>query len=123
MMRRVRLAAIVMILGLLFVGNVWAHAFLTAAVPAVGSSVSTGPKELRLHFSETVELKFSSVKITLEGGKEIASVRLAADPSDPQLIVVNLPTPLARGVYLIKWRVVSVDTHKTQGDYRFTVKQ
>lgn len=123
MMRKAQLAAIMVILGLLLVENAWAHAFLSAAVPAVGSTVATGPKELRLHFSEAVEIKFSSVKITLEGGKEIVPVRFAADPSDPQLIVVSLATPLARGVYLVKWRVVSVDTHKTQGDYRFTVKQ
>ena len=122
MMRIIKVVILVMIFGMMVVGNAWAHAFLSSAVPAVGSTVATGPKELRLHFSEDVEVKFSSVKITLEGGKDIGPVKIAVEPSHPQMIVVYLTTPLAPGVYVVHWRVVSVDTHKTQGDYRFTVK-
>jgi copper resistance protein C len=123
MMRKVQFVVSILILGILFTGNAWAHAFLSSAVPAVGSTVVTGPKELRLHFSEAVEVKFSNVKITMEGGKDIGPNKTAADPSDPQMIVVTLTAPLAPGVYLVRWRVVSVDTHKTQGDYRFTIKR
>jgi len=117
-----KVVILVMIFGMMIVGNAWPHAFLSSAVPRVGSTVVTGPNELRLLFTEAVEIMFSSVKITLEGGKDIETVKIAVEPSNPQMIVVYLTTPLAPGVYVVHWRVVSVDTHKTQGDYRFTVK-
>jgi len=31
--------------------------------------------------------------------------------------------PLPAGTYRVKWHVVSVDTHRTQGDFKFTVKR
>ena len=123
MMRKVQVVVAILIHCALLVGNAWAHAFLSSAVPAVGSSVATGPKELRLNFSETVEVKFSSVKVTWEGGKDIGPTKIFTDPSNPEMIFVRFPTPLSPGTYLVRWRVVSADTHKTQGDYRFTVKQ
>jgi len=122
-MRKALVMASFLFFGALPVGKVLAHAFLSSAVPAVGSTVTVGPKELRLQFSEAVEIKFSSVKIITEGGKEIGPVRITLNPSDPQRLIVSLPEPLTRGMYIVKWRVVSVDTHKTQGDYRFTVRQ
>jgi methionine-rich copper-binding protein CopC len=30
--------------------------------------------------------------------------------------------PLAPGTYKVTWHAVSVDTHRTQGSYEFTVK-
>jgi len=35
---------------------------------------------------------------------------------------VPLKTPLAAGDYQVNWHVLSVDGHKTQGSYRFSVK-
>jgi copper resistance protein C len=29
--------------------------------------------------------------------------------------------PLAPGVYQVQWHVISVDTHRTQGNFSFTV--
>ena len=123
MKRKIQLGLPILILIALLAVEAGAHAFLSSAVPAVGSTVAIGPKELRLHFSESVEVKFSTVKISMDGGKDIEPIKIAADPSNPEMIIVNLPAPLVPGRYLIKWRVVSVDTHKTQGDYRFTVKK
>jgi len=34
---------------------------------------------------------------------------------------VRLAHPLKPGTYLVSWHVVSVDTHRTSGTYKFTV--
>jgi len=36
-------------------------------------------------------------------------------------MMVPVPT-LAPGVYTVNWVGVSVDTHRSQGEYKFTVK-
>ena len=47
--------------------DVFAHAQLEKATPAVGATVSS-PSEIRLEFSEGVEPKFTKVSLTGPGG-------------------------------------------------------
>jgi copper resistance protein C len=42
------------------------------------------------------------------------------DSSDASLLRVALK-PLASGSYEVRWRALSVDTHTTEGRFRFTV--
>jgi methionine-rich copper-binding protein CopC len=42
------------------------------------------------------------------------------DPANPALLQVSLPQ-LAPGRYRVMWRVLSVDTHVTEGDFTFDV--
>jgi methionine-rich copper-binding protein CopC len=42
------------------------------------------------------------------------------DPGDAERLEVPL-RKLGPGTYTVHWRAVSVDTHRTQGTYRFTV--
>lgn len=100
----------------------YAHALLQKAVPAVGAEVSPGPAILQLHFSEGIELAFSGVAIAMADGMAITPRSLTLDPADDATLVVSLSAPLAPGRYEVAWHVVSVDTHKTQGHYGFTVK-
>jgi methionine-rich copper-binding protein CopC len=99
-----------------------AHALLDKAEPAVGSEVSPGPTQLRLYFTEGVEAHFSGVSIVGADGKAVVPATAATDPANPAILVVTLPAALAPGDYKVSWHVVSVDTHKTQGTYNFTVK-
>jgi methionine-rich copper-binding protein CopC len=109
-------------LGLLPADPASAHALLRTAVPAVGATVAAGPQELRLRFSEGVEAAFSGVEVTADDGQPVTPARIAVDPADSATLIVTLPAPLAEGSYTVHWHVVSVDTHKTQGTYGFTVR-
>ena len=42
------------------------------------------------------------------------------DSASPALLQVPLK-PLGPGTYRVKWRVLSVDTHVTEGDFTFRV--
>ena len=98
-----------------------AHAQLETAIPPVGGSVAS-PSEIRLKFSEGVEPRFSSVAVAGSNGGPAALGAPSADPADKSVLIVKVAKPLAPGVYTVNWHAVSVDTHKTQGSFNFTVK-
>lgn len=104
------------------IGHAHAHALLHRAVPAVGSVVAVAPTEIRIEFTEAVEPKFSGIAVQSRSGTPVATGAAAVDPSDAKTLVVPLTAPLPPGVYVVRWHVVSVDTHKTQGDFTFTLK-
>ena len=97
-----------------------AHAFLDHASPAVGSTLRVSPPELRLWFTQELELPFSRVKVEDANGTAVAASDKAVDASDRSLLRISLP-PLAPGTYRVLWHVLSVDSHVTEGDYTFVV--
>jgi methionine-rich copper-binding protein CopC len=109
----------VAVLGLVLPCVALAHAFLEHASPAVGSTVRLPPAELRLWFSEALEPAFSSARVLDASGHDIGA-RSQITPDHPREIAVPLGA-LAPGKYQVRWRVVSVDTHRTEGDFTFTV--
>lgn len=97
-----------------------AHAFLDRASPAVGSEVSGSPPTLALTYTEPVEPLFSSIQVTDANGVRVDQGE-ATGRDDGRVLVVTLKR-LAPGVYTVAWHVTSVDTHKTEGHFQFTVK-
>src|SRR5436309_11461837 len=97
-----------------------AHAFLQRAEPAVGSTVQASPSEVRVLFTEKIEPAMSTVQVFDASGKEVDKHDVHLDRSNHALLHVSLP-PLEAGSYKVVWRVVSVDTHVTNGSFRFRV--
>jgi methionine-rich copper-binding protein CopC len=116
LLQRLGLAALAAAL----VQPVSAHAFLERAMPAVGSSVRTSPTELKLWFTERLEPAFSKVRVLDGGGKQVDRGDGRVDATDGLLLRVSLPR-LAPGTYRVRWRVLSVDTHVSEGDFTFDV--
>ena len=110
-----------LVLLLAVAGQAAAHAMLERATPPVGSVVRVAPTSLRLRFSEAVEPAFSRVTLTTAGNTAIPAGPLTVDPGDDRELVLSLGPPLAAGVYRVTWRVVSRDTHTTEGDFTFEV--
>jgi methionine-rich copper-binding protein CopC len=97
-----------------------AHAFLDHSDPAVGSTIPKSPAVIHLWFTQQVEPAFSSVTVTDQSGASMNDAAAAIDPSNPSELDVNLK-PLPAGTYTVKWHVLSVDTHTTEGDFTFHV--
>lgn len=97
-----------------------AHAFLKEADPGVGSTVQTSPSEVRIRFTENIEPSVSSIQIFDASGKEVDKRNLHLDSSDHALLHVSLPQ-LGAGIYKVVWRVVSVDTHVSNGTFTFRI--
>lgn len=98
-----------------------AHAFLDHSEPKVGSEVDKAPAEVRIKYTQAIEPAFSKIEVKDKDGKEVDKKDTHVDPQDKQMLIVSLPV-LPPGVYTVSWHVVSVDTHPTRGDFKFTVK-
>jgi len=101
-------------------GRADAHALLRSAVPRVGST-ATAVSELWRTFTEPLEAAFSTVILSRSDGTSMVAPKAQADQHDAKVLVVKPSQPLAPGRYKVEWRVVSVDTHHTQGSYQFDV--
>ena len=97
-----------------------AHAFLDHSDPAVGSTVPASPTVIHLWFTQQVEPAFSSVTVTDQSGASMNDGPSAIDPSNQSELDVKLKH-LTGGSYTVKWHVLSVDTHTTEGDFSFHV--
>jgi hypothetical protein len=97
----------------------WAHAFLDHASPAVGATVAA-PKEVAIWFTEQPEPAFSAIEVTDNAGARVDQGGTHPDPADAKELRVALKM-LKPGSYKVSWQVVSVDTHRTHGDFSFTV--
>jgi hypothetical protein len=94
-----------------------AHAFLDHADPRVGSTVAA-PSQVELWMTEDLEPAFTRIQVFDSQGGEV-------DKKDAKIsgatMIVSLPK-LGPGTYLVKWKAVATDTHKTTGTFKFTVQ-
>ncbi len=113
-------AALSLGLGLLISVNAQAHAFLDSAAPRVGSIISNAPKAVVLTFTQAVEPAFCRIEVTNSAGVHEETDAAHTIESDPKKLGVTVGV-LTAGPYFVAWHVTSVDTHKTQGKFKFTV--
>ena len=117
-MARLRLTLVVLA-SLAAAGPAGAHAFLKTSTPAVGSTVKQAPPELVINFTEAVEPSFCTITVQDAAGASVDTGSLHGADGNRQL-AVGLK-PLQPGAYTVNWHATAVDTHKTQGNFTFTV--
>ncbi len=75
---------------------------------------------MTLHFTQQLEPKFSTIVVRDAGGKQVDKGDSHVSGEDLTVLKVSLQ-PLGSGSYKVEWRVISVDTHTTKGEYTFRV--
>ncbi|MDR7422122.1 MAG: copper resistance protein CopC [Armatimonadota bacterium] len=143
-----RMIAGAAVLTVVAAGTAAAHAYLRASSPAEDSTVTSVPSEVRLQFTEPVEVRFSIFKVypvpsepgwdrrrlNAAAGAIVSNVLrrtddegvraddgLATTARTTNEVVIRLKPGLGPGAYVVMWRVLSIDTHTTQGFYVFSV--
>jgi methionine-rich copper-binding protein CopC len=94
-----------------------AHAMLEHALPAAGTTLAKSPGTLTLQFSENLEPAFSSIAVTDDAGRSVTAGASSAGGSRMSVPLM----PLRPGRYRVVWHALSLDTHRTQGSYTFTI--
>ena len=87
---------------------------------AVDSPASTAPAEVAINFTEGVEPAFSGIAVLDAHGAHMETASARTAPGDNKRLAVPVAA-LPPGVYTVQWHATAVDTHKTEGTYRFTV--
>ncbi|MGH6665296.1 MAG: copper resistance CopC family protein [Pseudolabrys sp.] len=95
-----------------------AHAMLDHASPKVGSSSPTAPHQVVLWFTENLEPAFSRIEVRNASGALVSSGKARLGAKNELRVALKALPP---GTYKVIWRVLSVDTHRTQGDFSFRV--
>ena len=98
-----------------------AHAFPDHAEPRVGAILTEPPQEVKIWFTEELEPAFSTVRVLNDSGTTVDQGNGKVAEEDPHLLQVDL-LPLPQGVYTVQWNVLSVDGHRTEGRFTFTVR-
>jgi methionine-rich copper-binding protein CopC len=116
---RVPTLAAAALIGALTSTSAQAHAFLDHAEPRVGSTVPTAPRELVLVYTQNLEPAFSNVEVSDDKGARVDLGKPTISAGTMRVGLKQLPP----GTYRVRWHVLSVDTHTTQGSFTFHVKQ
>jgi len=96
-----------------------AHSFPESQTPSAGQRVSSSPAEVIINFDAPIEKLFAKLEVTGADGKnEAAGAPQISDDGRRMSVKVASLKP---GDYMVKWAVVGIDTHHTQGSYTFSV--
>lgn len=106
-------------LALALAGTVSAHAFLVRTTPQTGERLVASPTEVGLWFSEPVEARWAEVTVrNTRGGTALVG---PVEPLDGGArLRAGLP-PLGEGIYVVTWRVLAADGHRSEGEFAFAV--
>ncbi|MGA3399609.1 MAG: copper chaperone PCu(A)C [Acetobacteraceae bacterium] len=99
---------------------VFAHSYLQNASPPVNSTVTLTPSEVTIAFTAAIEPRFSTIEVTGASAQRVDDGEPHLVDGDAKRLAIGLQ-PLSPGTYTVAWQATSVDTHKTDGSYHFTV--
>lgn len=102
---------------LLSAGPASAHASLIGTDPAEGQIFDSAPAAATFTFDEPVRLQSGGVRLFDATGREIPTTAKTSD----LLLVVDLPSSLDEGTFVVAWRVISADGHPVAGALTFSV--
>jgi methionine-rich copper-binding protein CopC len=120
MLTFIRSTAFLAALGVLSPAAASMHATLTRAEPPVDGRTTTPPTRLRLWFSESPELPFTTLTLADSAGKVVKLGGI--EHGDTQLeIRAKIAATLYAGRYTVKWRTAGPDGHATTGTFAFTI--
>jgi methionine-rich copper-binding protein CopC len=97
------------------------HAIVLESSPIHDAVLPVAPPQVALRFNSRIEKRFT--RVTLAAGDN-APVAVAVPVGDaertPDRLTIPLQ-PLGPGIYVLRYRVLAVDGHVTEGALRFTV--
>jgi copper transport protein len=98
-----------------------AHATLESSLPADGQVAASAPTEVVLRFDENVEGTLGAARVFAGDGSRVDVGPTVHPGGDDTQMRVALRSGLARGTYLVDWRVVSADSHPISGSFTFSI--
>ena len=99
----------------------FAHALLEKSEPARRAVLSKPPAQVRLWFNERLEPAFCAMSVLDAAGKPVTQDKASVAAEDRKRLELALPL-LGRGVYTVRYNVLSVDGHSVRASFQFSIK-
>lgn len=112
------------VIALLTVSGVWAHAEPAKGKPGDGAVLRSSPGEVVLEMSQDMgrQAGLNDIDVFDASGKEVTTVAAVVDNADRKKLSVALPSDLPAGVYTVKWKTSSAeDGDAANGQISFTI--
>ena len=98
----------------------YAHPFIVNSDPTSSSNVSAGTDQIVIHYSESVEIEFSSIKVLDSNGNQIDNKDTKYIGNESTLVVTT--PPLKDGIYTVTSKALSkIDGHLVNEAFVFGV--
>jgi methionine-rich copper-binding protein CopC len=98
----------------------FAHSYPKSAVPPMNGTVKSSPAEVVIDFTGDLEPELSTAEILDGNGVRVDKGDAHTVAGNVRRLHVSLK-PLPPGIYTVRWQVTSIDTHRTEGSFTFTV--
>jgi methionine-rich copper-binding protein CopC len=97
------------------------HAIVLESSPAHDAVLTEAPRQATLRFNSRIEKRFTRVTLTFaDEGPVPVALPEGDTTATPDRLTIPLPA-LRPGRYVLRYRVLAVDGHITEGAVRFTV--
>ncbi|HET6465220.1 MAG TPA: copper resistance protein CopC [Nitrospiria bacterium] len=116
-----KISGVLLVLFLSIPVSAGAHAFPDHSDPRVGSTQKIPPANVRIWFDGPIEPLFSTLEVFDSSGQKVDKGDSQVDPGDHTILEVGLPT-LPPGTYTVSWSVIAIDTHHTEGRFKFSIE-
>jgi methionine-rich copper-binding protein CopC len=102
----------------------FAHAHLKNSEPAKDAMLEKFPAEIRMEFSERLEMAMSKTDVKNAVTNEVVSEDKLSEGSKDNTMIIKLKNPSGAGIghYIVHWTAVAKNTHKMEGRYEFSVR-
>ncbi|MGO4180671.1 copper resistance protein CopC [Paenibacillus sp. TAF43_2] len=116
-MKKIRLIFAIAIIWACLPSFVSAHAYIAQSTPYGDAELAEAPPAIRIKFTEKIDTKLSNISLKSSSGTDITG-KLSSD--DELTLVYTIPK-LDKGIYEVSWQVLSLDSHITDGSFKFAV--
>lgn len=100
--------------------QLYAHAHLAQSEPAEDAVLNKTPATVAIEYTEPLELGLSKLVLKDEGGAVIETGKPEHVDGNTKTLSVT-PPELKPGTYTVEWGAASVDTHRTEGAFKFKI--
>ncbi len=97
-----------------------AHVYILECNPDQDAVLDAPPEKITITFVGSVEPFFSKIEVFDSEEKKVSGKKTEFSEDDT-VMEVALNTDLPTGEYTVKWSCMSLDGHKQNGEYTFTI--
>jgi putative copper export protein/methionine-rich copper-binding protein CopC len=99
----------------------WAHPVLRRSIPSASDTLAVGPSQLRLVFSEPIELRFTRLQLLGPAGALASLGAVSIEPDSLGILIAPVNAVLPAGRYTVRWQTAADDGHIVRGEFAFVV--